>query len=193
MRSMRRVCVDIASSLYYDSRNGWLEGPNEARRHFKGKKFKFWAASTFDDLNQRMGGFTNYEELFASLVEADEIITFNGRKCDFVVLENLIGEETARALWGKTHHDLAGWRGEWSLKGAVARFLPELFPRFASVLSERLAELRDSYEDKHIARDIADTSRDVRFTYALFEKYLQSGDTDRTFSDLAALTPKERL
>ncbi len=58
---------------------------------------------------------------------------------------------------------------------------------------ERLGELGDSYEDKYIAGDIAGTYRDVRFTYALFERYLESGDTDRTFLDLATLAPMERL
>ncbi len=94
---MRRVCFDVASSFYYDSRDGWLEGPNEARCHFKDKKFKFWAASAFDDLDRRIERFTNYDKLFATLVEADEIITFHGRKRDFVVIEKLIGEEAARA------------------------------------------------------------------------------------------------
>jgi hypothetical protein len=189
---MRRICFDIASS-YYNPPLVWFEGPNEARRHFKDTKFRFWAASTFDDLEERFASFTNYNELLAKLVEADEMVSFNGRKSDLVVLENLAGEEAARALWGKKHHDLTGWCGHWKLIDAIGRLLPELVPQFESVRTERRAELGDSCADTYIAGDIAGTYRDVRFTYALFSKYLESGDTDRTFFDLQTLMPRRLL
>ena len=108
---MRRICFDIGSSYYRGY--GWLEGPEESRGYFKGTTFRFHAATAFDDANQIYRNFTDSNELFDYLVEADEIITFNGRKCDLIVLEHLIGEDAVKALWRKPHHDLSGWRGYW--------------------------------------------------------------------------------
>jgi hypothetical protein len=194
----RRACFDIACS--YNTGRGWLEGPNEARSHFRDIvdevrkcRFHFWAATVFDDSTQQYADFTDQHELFEFLVDADEIITFNGRKYDLVVLEYLVGEEPAKAIWGKVHHDLTGWRGYWSLEQAAKHLLPEMASGFESTLSERWAELGSPDSDSRKFNDLAGTYRDVKFTYALFLEYLKSGDSDRTFSDIESLMPLEQL
>ncbi len=186
----RRVCFDIASN--YFSR-GWFRGPNEARSYFRDNRFSFWAATAFDDSTQQFTDFTDYNELLSFLVDADEIITFNGRKCDLVVLESLVGEEPMRMVWGKPHHDLTGWRFCWKLENATRDLLPDLASRFESTIAERRAELGAPDSDSRIMDDLAGTYRDVKFTYALFVEYLKSGDSDRTYSDLECIVPKEQL
>jgi hypothetical protein len=111
------------------------------------------------------------------------MITFNGRKCDLIVLEHLVGEEAVRSLWRKPHHDLSGWRGYWGLRGSVTAHLPALAPTFEAVRIERRSTLDNSHEGFY-ANHLADAYRDVQFTYALFKAYLASGEADRTFRDL---------
>jgi RNase_H superfamily len=182
-RQMKRVCFDIATNLYRDpTRNAWLNSPEDARECFQEQTCKFHAATMFDS-DKKYNSFSHHEELFAYLVNADEIITFNGRIYDLIALEHLIGESSVRALWEKPHHDLHDWRGQQSLRGAVERFLPELAPSFETTRKDRLDEISKSYDNGFIASHLADTYRDVKFTYALFEKYRDSGGTDRTFYD----------
>lgn len=177
----RRICFDIASNYYLGL--GWLEGPAEAREHWRGRSFTFHAATAFDDASQRYSNFTDCNELFAYLAGADEIISFNGRKCDLIVLEHLVGEEAVGALWRKPHYDLTGWRGRWSLRDAIAD-LPVLASSFETVRVERLAEIGGSYTNDFVAGHLADTYRDVKFTYELFQRYVASGDSDCTYRDL---------
>lgn len=184
----RRICFDIQSSYFYNPVRGWLGEPNRARHIFRGEKFNFWAASAFDDLNRQYLDFTDYGRLFEYLVGADEIITFNGRVCDLVVLESLVGEEPMKVLWAKVHHDLAGWQ-EYKLERAVRLLLPDLASHFESMYYERFRQLRDAGTNERTSHDLAGTYRDVSFTYALFEQYLQSGELSNTFVDLDTLKP----
>lgn len=187
---MKRVCLDVSSSYWHQQ---WFDGPNDARAYFKGKTFRFWAATTFDDSNQQFVDFTDCNELYSYLVKADEIITFNGRKCDLVVIESLVGEEAARAIWAKPHHDLTGWRMCWSLSAAIKEIVPHLASSYDSTIDERLAELGGHEELDRTPNDLAGTYRDAKFTYAVFVEYLRSGDKDRTFSDLGNLIPLKLL
>lgn len=116
-------------------------------------------------------------------MEADEIITFNGRVCDFIVLEKLVGINAMKCLWQRPHHDLSGWQGYYSLNSAVSKFLPNIAASFDQVQSDRLVEILDSLDSQFIAGHLANTYRDVKFTFALFERYLASGDSEQTFND----------
>ncbi len=42
---MKRVCFDTGSNYYYDSTNGWLCDPADAREHFSAKRLRFDCAS----------------------------------------------------------------------------------------------------------------------------------------------------
>lgn len=194
----RRLCFDIASSWFYGL-YGWLKSPNDARRHFRDSSFNFWAATVFDESSKRYLDFVDINDLFSCLSKADEIITFNGRNCDLVVIEKLVGEEAAKILWAKTHHDLAGWRGRNSLNQAMCDFVPDLYQRSDSVKAARQREL-ESYcsmsgplLDTDRMHDLVGTYRDTLFTYELFKRYLESGDSDRTFNDSSLLVPMNSL
>ena len=115
---MNQVCLDIASSYYWDGRRGWLNDPEDARVNFQGESFRFHAATVFENTTGKHFDFTDHRELYDFLIEADEFVTFNGRTCDLIVLESLIGENNSAKLWKKIHHDLKGWRGNWSLRNA---------------------------------------------------------------------------
>jgi hypothetical protein len=180
---MRRVCLDTASNYFHNRLSGFLNTPAQARAHFNDKTFTFHAATTFDSSSRKYRGFTDYKELFGYLLKADEIITFNGRTCDLIVLENLIGEGPMRSLWQKPHHDLRGWRMNFSLKGAASDLLPDMKASWDTVKSERLAKIRKSSDNDFVANHLADTYRDVRFTLALFCLYEKSGDKEYTFHD----------
>lgn len=179
---IRRVCFDIQSS-YFCGPAVWLDDPYQARLHFRNTSFRFWAATAFDDAAERYTDFDGCEELFATLIKADEIITFNGRKCDLIVLDSLMGEDACKSLWQKTHHDLTGWRGYWRLKDAVQNLLPESASQFESTCSKQRAHLTDCGWKDRMLKDLSDTYRDVFFTYELFRKYRASGDSDRTYRD----------
>jgi hypothetical protein len=182
MTTPRRVCFDTASS-YFLSPEVWLDGPAEARAHFKDQAFQFWAASAFDEATHQYHGFQTPEDLLTLLRDADEIVTFNGRKCDLIVMEKLVGRDATRALWRKPHHDLTGWRNHWSLSSATANLLPNHGPAFEAAREKRRADLTASATGGTVAWDDTATFRDMWFTYALFQEYLKSGDTDRTFDD----------
>ncbi|MGC2162765.1 MAG: hypothetical protein WA634_12700 [Silvibacterium sp.] len=200
---VRRVCFDIQSDFFIRPLALPLDDdPNEARWYLKTQwrsrrkgTCKFQAASAFDDSNQQYMDFTDCNRFFAYLLNADEIITFNGRKYDFVVLENVVGEEAAKALWARPHHDLWKWEDyPRRLEEAVAHFLPQLKPRFEDVRTERRAELGPLDSEDALLNWLAGTYRDVFFTYKLFLKYLESGDSGRTFcNDLEILEPLEQL
>lgn len=181
---MKRVCFDSASNYYHDFKNGWLSEPGDARAGFGGKVFRFDAATAFLHSTGKCFDIVDYHSLFDLLSEADEIITFNGRTCDLIVLESLIGEADMRSIWAKPHHDLRGWRGQNSLSGAVGLLRPERAQSFASMESARRTTLskKKGYSDFTRER-LANTYRDARFTLDLFRLYLASGDTEFTFQD----------
>jgi len=180
---MRRICFDTGSNYFHNTLHGFLNGPSDARWYFEDKTFSFYAATTFDSSSRRFRDFTDYQKLFAYLLKADEIITFNGRTCDLIVLENLVGTEAMKSLWQKPHHDLRGWQGYHSLKSAVSKFMPKAAASFDQVESDRFAELRSSLGSEFVAGHLANTYRDAKFTFALFRRYLASGDSEQTFHD----------
>jgi hypothetical protein len=160
-----------------------MNTPAQARDYFDSKTFKFHAATVYDSSNRKYKGFTDHNELFDYLLKADEIITFNGRICDLIVLEKLVGEESIRSLWRKPHHDLCGWRLEFRLKRAISNLLPDMAVSWETVKSERLAKICKSLDNDFVADHLADTYRDVKFTLALFRLYERSGDKEYTFQD----------
>jgi len=175
---MTRVCFDTASNYFHDFRDGYLNSPEQAREQFRGKSFRFRAATAFVHETGQSFDFENHEGLFAFLVKADEIITFNGRTCDLIVLESLIGEDSAKSLWQKPHHDLKGWRGQ-SLENSVSQF-PDL-KRSYSLLRETRYEELSFIKDDFIRRELAGTYRDAKCTLELFRLYLGHGKSEFTF------------
>jgi hypothetical protein len=180
---MRRICFDIASNYFHDGKDGFLNGPSDARAYFRDRTFRFDAATVVDSANRTARDFTNYAELLDCLVSADEIISFNGRTSDLIVLEKLVGEEAMRMLWVKPHHDLRGWRNWFKLEIACSNLLPGIAASFNELEAERLTELRNSHKSDFIAERLANTYRDAKVTLELFDLYLISGDSSRTFRD----------
>lgn len=182
---MKRICFDIASNLWIPRECGFINEPSQAREiaryRFKDKPCKFWAATAFDASTQESDDFTDYNKLYEYLARADEIITFNGRTYDLVVLEELVGKEAMWNLLRKPHHDLRGWKMNFSLRGAIASLLPQIALSYDDILSNRSTELLDLFDDENIISRLADTYRDAKFTLALFEQYEASGDTCYTF------------
>jgi hypothetical protein len=96
------------------------------------------------------------------LVKADEIVTYNGRAWDLIVLEKLLGEEQMASVWRKPHHDLIGWGRDncnWKLKSkdAVRELLPKRALLWEAVKSERLSKIQKDVPDELIADHLADT------------------------------------
>lgn len=180
---MRQICFDIGSSYFHNPFDGYMDKPSQARWYFEDKTFRFHAATTFDSSSRRFKDFTDYKRLFEYLLKADEIITFNGRICDLIVLEKLIGIDAMKKIWQKPHHDLRGWQGYNSLKGAVSKFLPNVAASFDKVQSDRFAKIRNSLDSEFVAEHLANTYRDTKFTFALFRRYSASGDSEQTFHD----------
>jgi hypothetical protein len=182
---IRRVCFDSSSS-FYNPLGPWLTTAADARERFAGKSLRFHCATAFVYPQKRYVDFTDHNALFKCLVEADEIVTFNGRISDLIVLESNITEDKARLLWQKPHHDLQGWQNCASLKDAATELLPKLAPYFDTVLEKRFAKLAARY-DEFMSPRLADTYRDAKFTHHLFDLYLASGDTSHTFINDVAI------
>jgi hypothetical protein len=180
---MRRVCFDTASDYYWDGTRGWLNGPADAREQFRGRSFDFRAATAFVHATGRSFDFLDPKDLFNCLAEADEIITFNGRTCDLIVLEFLVGEGAMRKLWHKPHHDLKGWKNNWKLQTAVDLLPKKVAQSFDSVKSARSIKLLQSPYSDSTKDDLAGTYRDAKFTLDVFRLYLASGETQFTFRD----------
>ena len=181
---MRRVCFDTGSDYYWDGRRGFLNEPSQARACFKDRKFKFYAATTFDSHIRRFTDFTDPQSLLSHLQSADEIVTFNGRTCDLIVLESVLGREAMDVIWRKPHHDLRGWKA-FSLKDSVGSQLPrDVASSFEEVENQRRHKTKKSCDNEFISGKLGNTYRDTRFTYALFLKYLKSGSSEYTFHDL---------
>jgi len=183
---MRRICFDIASNYFHSLMSGVaLNEPSEAREFFENRTFRFHAATAFDSKARKYFHFTDSKKLFAFLLKADEIITYNGRICDFIVLEKMIGERQMMGLWQKPHHDLICWRfvHKVTLKKASEELLPNLFPKWDVAKEERLFDIKDRYQNEFIEGHLAETYRDVKFTYALFRLYEKSKETGNTFRE----------
>jgi len=179
---MKRVCFDVGSNYFHNPLHGFLDTPDEARAYFSEETFRFHGATAYESSTRRFRDFTDFRKLFDFLASADEIITFNGRICDLIVLEKLIGHEAMQRVWQKPHHDIAGWRLNWKLENAVKELLPKLAPTFEPVLSERFEKIHDRF-DNNTALALANTYSDTKFTYALFRLYEKSGDSGRTFRE----------
>jgi hypothetical protein len=184
---MIRICFDTASNFYHDYEDPFLYTPSDVRRYFRSKKMRekrFHGATACNSQDQKFTDFTGPLELLSFLLQADEIISFNGRKWDYIVLEQLIGEREVAALWLKPHYDLVGWRSYWSLKDSVSHFLPEIASSFDEVETERcvLMQSLNQYDD-FTRGHLANTYRDTKFTFELLERYIESGDSSFKFQD----------
>jgi hypothetical protein len=182
---MRRACLDIASNYFKSSLTAWITTPDDARDYFRVERFRFDGATVFDSPDHATD-FVDYSLLFEYLSKADELISFNGRTCDLIVLEKLIGRDRMDALWRKPHHDLQGWRNT-HLKGSLRKECPEIAPMWEEVEVKRRVELGNAY-DSFTADRLAGTFRDAKLTFALFERYLASGDSSHTFHDSGHLS-----
>ncbi len=180
---MKRVCFDTASDYNYANFRPYLNTPEQARERFSGKSFTFHAATAFVHETGEYFDFTNHDDLFAFLIEADEIVTFNGRTCDLIMLESLIDEDSFKKLWEKPHHDLKGWKNQ-SLEGSISLSIPELKQSYDGLYFEAHYTELNSIKNDFIRRHLAGTYRDAKSTLELFRLYLASGDTDYSFLDL---------
>jgi hypothetical protein len=183
---MKRVCFDTASDYYNGNFRPYLNTPEQARERFSGKSFTFHAATAFLAETDECFDFTNHGDLFAFLIEADEIVTFNGRTCDLIMLESLIGEDSFKKLWEKPHHDLKGWKAH-SLKESIFWSIPELKQSYDGLYYEARHAQLSSIKSDFIRGHLAGTYRDAKSTLELFRLYVASGDTDFSFLDLGML------
>ena len=121
--------------------------------------------------------------LFGLLESADELITFNGRTCDLIVLEKLLEPEESRLLWTKCHHDLKGWL-EQSLESSARRFSPGLATQYGLLRQQRFADLETAYGSNEPLRNaLAGTYRDAWITSELARVYCNSDNKIFTFTD----------
>ena len=179
---MRRICFDIACSLYRDYTDPFLNEPANARSFFENQDAKFHAATAFDEAEQNYRDFTDPQELFNFLVGADEIITFNGRVYDLILLEMVLGKTVLSELWKIAHHDLWKWRGFGGLHATIQYVFPSLAKSFESEFADRLDTLFAL--EPSLANHLANTYRDTKFTYLLYREYAASGESSNTFRDV---------
>ena len=160
--SMKRVCFDIACNAFHNFRDGWLGDPITARQYFEQKDIRFYAATACVCEAEDFIDFTDFGDLLGCLAGADEIVSFNGRVYDLIMLEKLVGRDAA---------------------SAVSRFLPQLAASFESAWVARRSDLLHASHSDFQRDQLAGAYRDSKFTRALFRQYVMSGDNDFTFRD----------
>src|SRR5262245_11335909 len=107
----QRLCFDTESNgrWPYD----WPWGDIAYRRaEIHSWKSRFDAGVVYDQSKRSYQAFgtDQIDDLVTYLATADELVSFNGRRWDLLILENLCGRERIRKeLWSKPHHDLHGW------------------------------------------------------------------------------------
>jgi hypothetical protein len=180
---VKRVCFDIGVSHWRRPGSPFLNTPDDARDYFSEETVVFRAATAYDSLTRKYKDFTDYRKLLDCLDTADELISFNGRIWDLIIIEKLAGEDAMKSVWQKPHHDLAGWHVNWKLENAVKELPPHIASSYESIQSERLRKICNRVNNDLVASHLANTYRDTKFTYALYRMYAKSGETDRTFQD----------
>lgn len=175
---MRRMCFDTASNYHRHFTDPYLNTPDDTRAFFRARYGevlpRFLRATVFDSSTKRYRDFTDYRKLFDFLITADELISFNGRIWDLVILEKLVGEDSAQQLRQKPHYDLMGMRNKSGLRSNINESLPNRALIFEKVETDRLEKIRHRF-DLDTAMSLANTYRDTMFTYMLFREYERCG------------------
>ncbi len=178
---MQRLCFDTASDYFWNGSKGYLNTPEQARAQFEGYAFKFYAATAIDFDSNQVTTYESVDLFLEDVLAADELVSFNGRTCDLIVIETFAEPEQVEALWAKTHHDLKGWLGCQKLSALAQKTAPTEFVDFdARVVSLTKDFVKAGHID-WIAEKLANTFRDSYFTNLAFAAYIASGDRDNTF------------
>jgi hypothetical protein len=176
---LRRLCFDIESDRYWSLAWGW--GTVQERRSIiRDWKVRFDAGVVYDASTGRYRAFDagRLDEFVTYLATADELVSFNGRRWDLLLLENLSGEGKIReALWSKPHHDLHGWKGRYEKDDLAKTVLPPA----AHALDDKWTKWHPKLLGKEPTRfDRPDKVKkgwmDVSLTCEVFRLYLAEGD-----------------
>lgn len=151
---------------------------------------RFDCALTYDGAGHYME-FTDPRKLVDELLSADELISFNGRRCDLLILEKFCGDDYVRPLWDKVHHDLFGYRYCYSLDALAMNLIgEEATAQWERSLEEHREKLVASGQSDFWAISWSDVRDDVDRTYAVFEQYIHSEHFTKrtnTFTDEVAV------
>jgi hypothetical protein len=179
---IRHMCFDTESDAYRGVEYGWGEEPDDIRWYFERRRrpVSFHCGIVYDASRHRYHDFgpNQASEMLNLLSQADELVSFNGKRWDFIILETQLGYDRVElSLAGIRHYDLWGHKGQWSLRG-LGR----------SVLSKNEMKRLDdeSHEARYVAAGFGDflssrlskCARDVQLTYAVF-RHLQDDDGTR--------------
>jgi hypothetical protein len=90
------------------------------REYFRDRTVRFHCGVIYDAIRRRYHTFRPDEasKMVEMLSQADELISFNGKRWDLLMLEKQVGRDCVdRSLRRIHHHDLSGWQ-------AIARSRP---------------------------------------------------------------------
>lgn len=141
----------------------------------------FKCAVVFDEQSGTYREFNDQElgELVSVLLSADELITYNGKRFDLIIIERDCENGSASALWNIKHHDL--WEiYSGGLDNMADKYISEILPpltREWNVRHERARERPPGATEwrprghvwDEISDKLADATYDVKRTYALFK------------------------
>jgi hypothetical protein len=168
---IRRMCFDTENGAFLSPVYGF--GTEDGiREYFRDRSVRFDCGVVYDVLRRRYCAFREAGKMVAMLSRADELISFNGKRWDFIMLEKQVGPDCVdRSLRRIHHHDLLGWQGRYELR-ALAR----------SVMPKEEMERLDDYQqyDGHynglgfgefLSGRLSKCRCDVQLTYAVFRRY----------------------
>src|SRR5262249_35418344 len=123
----RRMCFDTESNAFYPWQYGF-QPPEVVRGYFEDRTVRFDCGVIYDTSSKRCYEFLSGREQAALMVDmlshADELVTFNGTRFDFIILEKQVRRERIDSVLRRIpHHDLSGWRGQFELRALAGRVL----------------------------------------------------------------------
>jgi len=180
-RRIRRMCFDTESNCFKHYSEPWGDIPYMRAFIARKQDLAFHAGVICDRTHGRYLLFSSaeLEAFIAHLSEADELVSFNARRWDLLILEAVCGRDRIeRMLWSKPHHDLRGWRSG-SLEDVAHSVLGVSQEDWRGIRERRFAEL--DAQRRLDADKIANAWRDTHFTSELFKRYLAEGSGSRSF------------
>ena len=168
------MCFDTESSAFYPWRYGF-QSPEVVRGYFEDRTVRFDCGIIYDAASKRYHEFLSGREHAGLMVDmlsrADELVTFNRTRFDFIVLETQVGRERIDSTLRRIpHHDVSGWRGVFELRALAGRVLQ---PDAVTILDD-LKPHRDRYLasglSDFLSEKLAKCRCDVELTYAAFEQ-----------------------
>lgn len=170
------MCFDTEGSGYLRPEYGF-QPEDVIREYFRDRHVRFDCGIVYDAVNRRYRIFSSSEarKMVGMLSQADELVSFNGKRWDLVMLEKQVGRECIdQSLRRIRHHDLSGYKGQYELNELSRSVLPvQEMDRLVQYRRYKAYYETRGFDDFQSSR-LSKCRCDVQLTYAVFRRYIVS-------------------